>query len=216
MYDSICTTRSVLGRGLEGGVLVPEVPMTRSEDTGTIPKQPTEKKKKESVEVEIQTTTTRGRGRKPRVFVVEKDIVFRQDRAVQTVLGRQNISDLPKEAGASVSRSVWDTTWRPPVTIIHDTAMNRFRAMEAALREDKRRQMEEARAYINWEQQFQSPAEINRQEVELYQRVGVMGPVRTACPIELCEDDCCSSSTELPAPSVASTSLSSKVDRCWK
>ena len=37
----------------------------------------------------------------------------------------------------------------------------------------------------------------------------------TACPIELREDDCASSSTGLPAPSVASTSLSSKVNRCW-
>ena len=62
-----------------------------------------------------------------------------------------------------------------------------------------------------------SPAAIDRQEGEVYQRVGVMGPVHslTACPIELCEDDCCSASTEMPAPSVASTSLSSKVDRCW-
>ena len=45
--------------------------------------------------------------------------------------------------------------------------------------------------------------------MELYQRVGVMGPTHslTACPIELHEDDGRSSSTELPAPSMASTSL---------
>ena len=126
LYDPVCTAGSVLGRGLDGRVLVPEVPVTRGEETGTIQKQPTEKKKKESVEVAIQTTTTRGRGRKPRVFLEERDIVFRHDRAVQTVLGGLNVSDLPKEAGAPVSRSVWDTTWRPPVTIIRDTAMNRF------------------------------------------------------------------------------------------
>ena len=88
---------------------------------------------------------------------------------------------------------------------------------EAELREETRRQLAEARAHINWEQQFMSPAAIDRQEVEFYQRMGVMGPVHslTACPIELREDDRCFSSTELPAPSVASSSLSSRVDRCW-
>ena len=50
--------------------------------------------------------------------------------------------------------------------------MNRFRMREAELQEETRRQMEEAKAYINWEQQFQTPAAISRQEVELYQRVG--------------------------------------------
>ena len=47
LYDPVCTAGSVLGRGLEGRVLVPEVPVTRGEDTGTIQKQPTKKKKKE-------------------------------------------------------------------------------------------------------------------------------------------------------------------------
>ena len=84
------------------------------------------------------------------------------------------------------------------VTIIRDTAMNRFRMREAELRQETRRQFEEARAYTNWEQQFMSPAAIDRQEEEVYQRVGVMGPVHsmTACPIELREDDCCSAFTE--------------------
>ena len=214
LYDPVCAAGSVLGRGLEGEVLVPKVPGARGKDTGAIPKRPTEKK---PVEVATEATTTRRHGRKPRVFLEERDIVFRQDRAVQTVLGGLNVSDLPKEAGAPVSRSVWDATWRPPVTIIRDTAMNRFRMREAELREEMRRQFEEARAYINWEQQFMSPAAIDRQEVEVYQRVVVMGSVHslTACPIELPEDDCYSASMELPAPSVASTSLSSKVDRCW-
>ena len=146
----------------------------------------------------------------------ERDIVFRIDKAVQTTADGSNESDFPKVAGPPVLWDAWDAGWRP-VPIIRDTVMNRFRSREAELREETRRQMEEARAYINWELQFQSPAAMDRQEVEFYQRVGVMGPVHslTACPIELREDDCCSSSTELPAPSVASTSLSSKVDRCW-
>ena len=187
--------------------------MARGKDTGTIPKQPTEKK--ESVEIAIQTTTTRGRVRKPRVFLEEKDIVFRHDRAVQTLLGGQNISDLPKEAGAPVFHSVWDTTWRLPVPIIHDTVMNRFSMREIELREEKSRQMEEARAHINWEQQFLSPTVIDRQEVELYQRLGAMGPAHSllACPIELREEDSRSAPTEMPSPSVASTSFCSKMDR---
>ena len=104
-----------------------------------------------------------------------------------------------------------------PVPIIHDTMMNRFTMREAQLREETRRQMEEVRARINWEQQFLSPTAIDRQKMEFYQRLGVMGPVHSlvACPIELREDDSCSFSTELLPPSDASTSLSSKVDRCW-
>ena len=100
---------------------------------------------------------------------------------------------------------------------IHYTVMNRIWTREAELREETRRQMEEARTHIIWEQQFLSPTAINRQEVEFYQRLSVMGPVHSllACPIELREDDNCSVSTELFPPSVTSTSLSSKVDRCW-
>ena len=109
LYDPVSATGSVLGRGLEGGVLVPKAPVVGVTPTGTIPKRK-EEKKKELKGVATETIPTRGRGRKPRVFLEEKDIVFRHDRAVQTVLGGQNIGDLPKEAGAPVSRSVWDTT----------------------------------------------------------------------------------------------------------
>ena len=147
LYDRVSATGSVLGRGLESGVQVPKAPVVGVTPTGTIPKR-REEKKKEPKGVAIETIPTRGRGRKPRVFL-KKDIVFRHDRAVQTVLGGQNIGDLPKEVGATVSRSVWDTTWRPPVPIIHDTVMNRFRMREAELRQETRRQMEEAKAYIN-------------------------------------------------------------------
>ena len=149
LYDPVSGTG--LGGRLESEVPVPEAPVVEAKSTGAIPKRK-EDKKKEPKGVAAETIPSRGRGRKPRVFLEEKDIVFRHDRAVQTVLGGQNISDLPKEAGAPVSRSVWDTTWRPPVPIIHDTVMNRFRMREAELREETRRQMEEAKAYINWEQ----------------------------------------------------------------
>ena len=71
LYDPVCATGSVLGRGLEGGVLVLKVPVARGKDTGTIPKRPTEKKKKEPVEVAIETITTRGCGRKSGVFLKE-------------------------------------------------------------------------------------------------------------------------------------------------
>ena len=37
LYDSVCAAGSVLGRGLEGGVLVPKVPGARGKDTGAIP-----------------------------------------------------------------------------------------------------------------------------------------------------------------------------------
>ena len=213
LYDPM--SDAGLGRRLESGVPVPEAPVGEVKSTGTIPKQRKEKKK-ESVGVATQTTTTRGRGRRSHVPMDDKDIVFRMDKAVQTPKDRSNLSDLPGVAGPPVLRDVWDAGWRP-VPIVHDTIMNRFRSRKAELREETRRQMGEARAYINWELQFQSPAAIDRQEVEFYQRMNVMGPVHslTACPIELREVDCRSSTTELPAPSVASTSLSSKVDRCW-
>ena len=213
LYDPVSTKG--LGRRLESGVPVPKAPVVGVKATGTIPKQRKEKKK-ESVGVATVTTTTKGRGRRPRVLLDERDIVFRIDKPVQTTADGSNASDLPKVAGPPVLRDAWDAGWRP-VPIIRDTVMNRLRSREAELPEETRRQMEEARAYINWELQFQSPAAMARQEVEFYQRVGVMGPVHSlaACPIELREDDYCSSSTELPAPSVASTSLCSKVDRCW-
>ena len=188
LYDPL--SDAGLGRRLESGVPVPEAPVVEAKSTGTIPKQRKEKKK-ESVGVATQTTTTWGRGRRTRVWMDDKDIVFRMDKAVQTPKDGSNLSDLPRVAGPPVLRDAWDAGWRP-VPIIHDTLMNRFRSREAELREETRRQMEEARAYINWELQFQSPAVIDRQDVEFSQRMGVMGPVHslTACPIELREDDC--------------------------
>ena len=158
------------GEGLESGVLVPNIPIARVKNTVTIPKHSREKKK--TVEIATETTTTRGRGRKPRMFVEEKDNFFRLDKAFQTTTDGSSSVDHPRVAELPVLRDAWNEGWKPPVPIIHDTVMNRFSTIEAELREETRRQMEEANARFNWEQQFLFPTAIDRQEVELYLRVG--------------------------------------------
>ena len=107
LYDPVSGAGSDLGRWLDGGSLGPKEPMARVKNTGTIPKQPREKKK-ESVEVATETTATRGRGRRSRVFMDEKDIVFRMDKAVQTTTDGSNSSDLPRVAGPPVLRDAWN------------------------------------------------------------------------------------------------------------
>ena len=80
-----------------------------------------------------------------------------------------------------------------------------------------KQQLEEARACINWEEQFFSPTALERFEVEWYQRLGVLDPTPpiSSCPIELKEEDASSSINDSSALSVASTSVSTgKIDRC--
>ena len=69
-----------------------------------------------------------------RKFVEEKDIVFKLDKTIQTTTDGSSLSDLPRVAGPPVRREAWNEGWRPPVPIIHDTVMNRFRMRGRAAR----------------------------------------------------------------------------------
>ena len=65
--------------------------------------------------------------------LVEMDIVFCHDRAVQTVPDDDCASNLPRKAGPPTFCSSWDVPWRPPVRNIEDPATNWFRRREAEL-----------------------------------------------------------------------------------
>ena len=109
-WASLCVVNSSFSRvhcscisllfleGLKGRVSVPETPLTMAKNIGVISKHLKEKKKKmmkKISEAVPEPTTSWGRGRKPRVFMKETDIVFRHEKAVQTVTNGSSLSDIP-------------------------------------------------------------------------------------------------------------------------